>query len=228
MPDHQPSKKFDAYVQSYEHLHDASISASGEESTYFHEYKIDCIKRLGIDDRHDVFDYGCGIGNLVERLVSRCHSVSGYDPSSESLDLCHERAPGAMLYPDISSVPSSAYDVVLLSCVLHHVVPDLRRNVMNDVMRILKPGGRVVIFEHNPWNPVTLHAVGQCEFDDDAILLSSLELRALLRGNSFEKIRTDYIVFFPKFLSALRPIEPMLSWCPLGAQTMTVGYRAKE
>jgi hypothetical protein len=41
----------------------------------------------------------------------------------------------------------------------------------------------------------------------------------------FGGVSLSYIVFFPKFLAFLRGLEPRLGWCPLGAQTLTVGTR---
>jgi hypothetical protein len=67
--------------------------------------------------------------------------------------------------------------------------------------------------------------VRECPFDDDAILLWPGELRRRLKRAGFSKARIDYIVFFPRFLSALRPLEPRMRWCALGAQTMTVATR---
>jgi hypothetical protein len=60
--------------------------------------------------------------------------------------------------------------------------------------------------------------VSNCEFDDDAILLSRRESVSLLRDAGMRGASVDYIVFFPKFLSILRPLERHLGWLPLGAQ----------
>ena len=79
------------------------------------------------------------------------------------------------------------------------------------------------MFEHNPWNPVTRRAVADCPFDDDAILLWPRELRSLFREAGYEDVRQDFIVFFPRSLALLRPLEPKLRWLFLGGQTMTIG-----
>jgi hypothetical protein len=83
----------------------------------------------------------------------------------------------------------------------------------------------VVVFEHNPLNPLTQKSVRDCPFDDDAILLFPWELRGLLARSGFERVRQDYIVFFPRLLRRLRPLEPKLGWLCLGAQTLTVAER---
>jgi len=44
------SAEFDAYAGSYEEDHRTSVSASGEDPSYFHEYKIACLTRKGLLD----------------------------------------------------------------------------------------------------------------------------------------------------------------------------------
>jgi hypothetical protein len=61
-----------------------------------------------------------------------------------------------------------------------------------------------------------------CAFDDDAVLLWPWQLRPLLRSAGFEVDRVDYIVFIPRALAKLRPLEPYLRHLALGAQTLTV------
>ena len=91
--------------------------------------------------------------------------------------------------------------------------------------RLLAPGGRLFVFEHNPLNPVTRRAVAACDFDDDAVLLWPWQARRVLRSAGLRDVRLDYIVFFPRSLARLRPLEPRLAWLPLGAQVMVVGSR---
>ncbi len=220
-------QKFDSYADSYEDLHRSSVAASGEDPAYFHDYKVDCLRRKGLL-RGPLLDYGCGTGNLTERFA-RAHreidEVHGYDPSSVSLAEARERAPSARLHTEIATLPSSHFATAVLSGVLHHVPVREREGVLATVRGALRPGGRIVVFEHNPLNPVTRRAVAACPFDDDAILLWPWEARRLLRRAGFDDVRLDYIVFFPKQLAFLRRLEPRLRRVALGAQQMLVGVR---
>ncbi len=219
------AEKFDTYVDRYDALHRASVTSSGEGPEYFHQYKLDCLERMGIPATGPTLDFGCGTGNLTERLVRTHAEVHGYDPSTESITAARERAPAATFHTSLETLPRGHFETAIMSGVLHHVPPSKRADVTQTVRQSLRPGGRVVVFEHNPLNPLTRRAVAACEFDDDAILLFPWEARGLLRASGFTEIELRFIVFFPKALARLRPLEPSLSWCPLGAQHMLVGRR---
>jgi SAM-dependent methyltransferase len=142
------------------------------------------------------------------------------------LQLAREQAPRATFYSEPAAIPCAAFEVAVLSGVLHHVPPAERAELLRLVVSRLVPGGRLFVFEHNPYNPLTRKAVRDCPFDDDAILLAPRELRRLLEGASLVRVQQDYVLFFPKPLARLRPFEPMLRRFPLGAQTLTIGVRA--
>jgi 2-polyprenyl-3-methyl-5-hydroxy-6-metoxy-1,4-benzoquinol methylase len=216
-------EKFDHYARSYRDAHQASVRLSGEAPEYFAEHKIGCLERAGVPREARVLDYGCGTGSLIRLLAGRYGTVAGHDPSEQSLNLARQAAPSAKFYVDDVAIPDAGFDVAVLSGVLHHVPPLERAIVVGNVVRKLSPGGRLFVFEHNPYNPITRRAVAACPFDDDAILLAPREIRALLRAAGLRSVLQDYVLFFPRPLARLRPFEPLLSWCPLGAQTLTIG-----
>ena len=134
------------------------------------------------------------------------------------------RAPRARLHTDLAEAPDGHFGLVTLCGVLHHVHPSERGAVIGRALRKLRPvDGRLVVFEHNPLNPLTRRAVALCPFDDDAILLWPWQARRLFRGAGLRDIRLRYIVFLPRLLSGLRWVEPGLGVVPLGAQFMLVG-----
>lgn len=219
------TKKFDDAAAAYNELLNKSLDISGERFEYFAEYKIARLKRLGFGASACVLDFGCGIGNLTELLSRDFGEVAGFDPSTVSLGEARKRIPIAAFYDQIEAIPQSHFDLAVLAGVLHHIPTVDRVSVLSQVRSTLKPGGMVVIFEHNPLNPLTRRAVDACPFDNDAILLSPGEVRAHLKEAKYEGVCQAFIVFFPKSLSFLRPLEPCLRYCPLGAQTMTTATR---
>jgi ubiquinone/menaquinone biosynthesis C-methylase UbiE len=117
-------------------------------------------------------------------------------------------------------------DLVILANVLHHV-PNNERTAFVDMLAkfLLKSQGEVVVFEHNPLNFVTRLVVRFCPFDKGVQLLSRKSTRILFQNQHFQLLKQPFIVFFPKFLSFLRPLEKQLGWCPLGAQYLLYAKR---
>lgn len=216
-------EKFDHYAQTYREAHRESVRLSGEAPEYFAEHKLHCLERAGVGPDQRLLDYGCGTGTLLGLSSARFRSIAGFDPSHESLALAREQAPRATFYTEEDAIPDAAFDVAILSGVLHHVPPNERGRLVSRVAAKLTPGGRLFVFEHNPYNPLTRRAVQACPFDDDAILLPPSEVRGLLERAALAGVRQDFVLFFPRALAPLRPLEPLLRWCPLGAQTLTVG-----
>ncbi len=219
------SAKFDDYAKSYDSLHNQNLAASGEPLEYFSDYKRACLERLGAPADEPLLDYGCGIGNVTRALSEGFREVHGFDPSTESLKVARERIPSAVFHADLDAVPRDYFASAVLSGVLHHVPRPERLGVLGRVREKLRPGGRLFVFEHNPLNPVTRRTVATCPFDDDADLLWPWQSKTLLERAAFRDVRLDYIVFFPRPLAALRPLEPRLGWLPLGAQQLIVGTR---
>lgn len=171
-----------------------------------------------------ILDYGCGVGALTNRLCTRYSRVYGYDPSIKCLAEAREHGNHAIFCDDRNNLPRAHFGIVVLANVLHHVPPPNRIELVTWLRALLRPGkGRLVVFEHNPYNPLTRRAVAQCEFDDDAILLAPGELARLLTQGGYESVQRRFIVFFPRSLASLRPLEPSLGWLPVGAQMMVFG-----
>jgi SAM-dependent methyltransferase len=218
--------KFDAFAADYVDVQRRNISISGEDPEYFAQYKVRCLDRLvgpTFDDA--VLDYGCGVGLVTQQLRTRFSTVHGFDPSQESVSTARQRTPDARFFADRADVPGDHYGLVVMSGVLHHVHRSERSAVVEQAIGKLRRGGRLVVFEHNPFNPLTRRAVAMCPFDDDAVLLWPREVRRLLAQGGLRDVRRDFIVFLPRALGRLRWMEPYLRAVPLGAQVMVVGTR---
>jgi len=217
--------EFDRYASDYTDLLDESVSASGYGWEYFADYKANYLAGLARLAPRKILDFGCGIGLLSRCLVKRFPSAAlhGYDVSSASVEKAAEALSGAGSFTtDLDSLDDD-YDLVVAANVLHHVPVQERRQTVVDLAKRLSADGLLALFEHNPVNPLTRRAVDRCAFDDDAVLLSMHEAAGYVRQAGLHVARRDYIVFMPKRLAPLRFVEPLLSWCPLGAQYVVVG-----
>lgn len=225
---------FDRYAKEYRDLHKENIRASGEDPDYFSAYKVrfmrDYLLRSGKTVPSRFMDFGCGVGGTIGHLISQFPKTElhGFDVSGESIALAKAAYPMVNFSViDGHALPNGddMFDGALAACVYHHIPPVERADWTREVFNKLKPGGVFFIFEHNPLNPLTLKAVRECPFDDDAILLPKRESVHLMRDAGFEMVETDFIVFFPRMLAGLRPLERFLTKIPLGAQYAVIGRK---
>ena len=226
--DSTPNKvDFDNYSQEYRDLITNSVGLSGETDDYFDLYKVDCLKRwvIGGDAHFDILDFGCGIGKQTGLLASLFASASvvGFDVSEKSVQMAQEKFSDILNVRFCSDLPAGeTYDLITMANVLHHIAPEEREEILVTLKNRLKPDGRLVIFEHNPLNPLTRHVVNTCPFDTDAVLVWPWAFSHVFKRVGFYKSQCRYIVFFPRFLSFLRRFEQHLWWLPIGAQYMLI------
>lgn len=136
-----------------------------------------------------------------------------------SLEIARAENPDVEVFLEEAGADAGdSFDVVFIAGVFHHVSVIERGAVMEKVRRRLAPGGTIVIFEHNPYNPVTRKIVNNCPYDEHAVLLKPLELKALLSDGGMTVLRSAYCLFIPPSLAVLLPLEGMFSWLPLGGQ----------
>jgi SAM-dependent methyltransferase len=175
-----------------------------------------------------MLDYGCGIGSLMRVLVNTGARArfTGCDISTGMLRQVEKRWP-ASLSPLPALAPQQGartpfadgqFDIATVSAVLHHVPVAERPAVYAELGRVLKPGGRLYIFEHNPRNPLVRHVIARTPIDKNAILLDPQEVRHGLLDSGRYDLDTDYLMFMPPGLAFLRPVDRTLAWLPLGAQ----------
>ena len=109
-------------------------------------------------------------------------------------------------------------DLVFSNGTFHHIRPIDRAAAVNYIHRSLMPGGLFALWENNPWNPATRYVMSRCPFDKDACHLSPIEARRLVQTAGFEVLSTEFLFIFPRVLRWFRPVEPLISRLPLGAQ----------
>jgi SAM-dependent methyltransferase len=220
--------QFDQFAGDYKQVLDESIAASGEDSNYFAEYKAVYLARvLGGNFSGKILDFGCGVGLLSGFLKKRlpASQVDGFDVSRESVARIDEGLARQGVFTSEQDHLACDYDLIVSANVMHHVIPRQRQEMITDLANRLAPKGRLAIIEHNPANPLTRRTVDRCAFDKDAVLLRPCESVLLVKNAGLRLQRRDYIVFMPHILSWLRPLEPFLSWLPVGAQYAVLGEK---
>jgi SAM-dependent methyltransferase len=210
-----------------------SIAFSGVEQDFFIRGKarriLDILDRLGERPATmRLLDIGCGVGLLHRHIVQDFGEVVGADIAPQALAEGRKNNPDVRYDPyDGDRLPCAdgAFDVALAICVMHHVPPAGWEAFVSEAHRALRPGGVLMIFEHNPWNPLTRLAVARCAFDFDATLLSAPRTTDLLRKQGFDGIGREFLFFTPFAASPVQRAEHLLKWCPAGAQYVVFGRR---
>jgi SAM-dependent methyltransferase len=238
-PDPPPAAaaEFDAYSADYNAGMDSPVKALlGDSADEFVAVKVNWLMRhfpalraSGRDFR--MLDYGCGTATLL-RLLARAvpgATLLGCDISAGMLAQARRGWPSDLAPPvlhlqvgALTPLPSASCDLIVISAVLHHVPPAERPGVYAELRRLLRPGGNLVVFEHNPLNPVTCYVVARTPIDRNAILLRAGEVERALGHAGFSGIRSSYLMFAPPRFRSLAPVERLLGWLPLGGQYATI------
>jgi SAM-dependent methyltransferase len=225
---------FEKYKQSYVAEVEQSIGFAGQSHDFFIRVKADelvasCERQLGSLKERSVLDVGCGVGLMSRYVGNHFGRLHGIDIAPGVVEQASAQVPkGKFRLYDGKRIPfeDDTFDVAFTVCVLHHVPPTQWESLVSEMARVLKPGGLLYIFEHNPYNPLTRRAVNHCPFDEDATLLTRGRSHALMRSAGLDVTDARYVLFFPWEGSGFRTIESGLRWLPLGAQYFVSGRRA--
>jgi ubiquinone/menaquinone biosynthesis C-methylase UbiE len=104
-----------------------------------------------------VLDVGCGTGSLalaIRRAVGAAGSVAGIDPSPEMIGRARGKARRAKVSIDFVEAPAQklpfeagSFDVVTSTLVLHQLPPDDLHAAVAEMIRVLRPGGRLLLVD---------------------------------------------------------------------------------
>lgn len=227
---------FNQYTQGYSQQVSDAVAFSGREHEFFLAVKARHLTELA--QRHftrpaeaAVLDVGCGVGLMERLLLSHFPRLFGVDVAADAIREARRNAPGATFLEYEGSIlpfPDDEFDLVFAICVVHHVPPSRWGQFVGEMSRVVKPGGVVAVFEHNPINPLTQRVVSRCEFDRDAVLLNASAACRLLQGAGLRSIERRYILFFPWLRQPWRSLERAFCWLPLGAQYYAAGEKRRS
>lgn len=94
-----------------------------------------------------VLDAGCGNGKNMIYLQNKGHSVKGIDFSEKLLGVCKDKNLDVE-EADIRSLPyeDNSFDYVISIAVIHHLSTEKDRyQAINEMLRVCKPGGNILI-----------------------------------------------------------------------------------
>ena len=142
------------------------LHSRGREGTF----RAEEIRLARIRPGERVLDVGCATGSLAiaaARVVGSSGRVAGVDPSGEMIGRASAKARRARVPVEFVATagealpfPAAAFDVVILSLVLHQLPIDALHATVAQVRRVLAPGGRLLLVDLDLSGPVgnTVHA----------------------------------------------------------------------
>lgn len=219
--------EFDAYAQDYDEAVNRSLGLlGGVKVDYFTRVKAGYIGDIlqGHFSRASavrLLDIGCGVGNFHPLLVPQVSALAGCDVSASCLETAAERNPDVdyrHYAGETLPFADGSFDCAIAICVLHHVPPAQWSAFAGEMKRVVRPGGLALVFEHNPFNPLTRRVVSNCPFDENAVLLRPSRTRALLSEAGFDAVETRAILSVPSCGPRTRALDGLFARLPLGAQ----------
>jgi len=150
------------------------------------------LARAAIADGEQVLDIGCGTGTLAVAAARAAPgvSVTGLDADAAILTRARRKAADAGLAIRLDQGMSTAlpyadssFDLVLSTLFFHHLPDDAKRQTAAELVRVLRPGGRVVVGDlGRPQDPLMRLAVRSTVQLLDGVTTTALNVRGELPG----------------------------------------------
>lgn len=152
-----------------------------------------------------ILDVGCGTGTLAGRLAAAGYRVTGLDPSQGMLGVMAEAAPAVeAVRGDGGDLPfeDGTFDLAITVAALHHVAdPAAVRATLVEMARVVRPGGRIIVWDHNPRNPYWKNLMARVPQDDGSErLIPEEEIVGGLHAGGAEVIGASQLGLVPDFV----------------------------
>lgn len=169
-----------------------------------------------------VLDVGCGTGRFLSALP-RQYERTGVDVSPGMLDFARRKGLDVeQAGADNLPFDDASFDLVTTFAVLHHLIdPDLVRASLREMVRVTKPGGAVIVWDHNPLNPYWRFLMKRSPQDQgDERLVPARLIVDTLTAADVREVTLRRMTFTPDFtppgaLPAVARLERALERVPL-------------
>jgi trans-aconitate methyltransferase len=218
--------------EQYDEMLNKGIGVTGNDKHFFIKGRLNLLlQKLPRDFKPQrILDFGCGTGATSKELSTLFPEaiIVGTDLSDSSIGFAGNIYKADNLnFIEFSNLQKcEPFDLVYLNCVLHHIEPNHRETTMNQLFAICKSNSLLWIFENNPANPGTQLAMYTNPFDKGVVKIWAKELKNRMKSAGFEVLETNFLFYFPQWLSVFRPIEKYLQKLPMGGQYGVLAKKA--
>lgn len=160
-----------------------------------------------------VLDVGCGGGHLTRvmaEVVSPGGTARGVDPSADAVAYARRltRAVNCTFADGIAEdldAADGSYDVVVSSLMIHHLPEAVRPKVFGEMLRVLRPGGTLLIAEFRPPSSrAGRHLIGAMH--GPAMANNRLDLLPpMIQDAGFVRLRTGNLRPWTHYVRAEKP-----------------------
>ena len=105
----------------------------------------------------EILDLCCGSGEAAAPWIEAGYAVTGLDVSPRALDLAAQRHPSMQRVEGLAEEPplqDQSFNAIQLSVALHEFPRAEREQVLSSALRLLKPGGWLVLVDLHPADPL--------------------------------------------------------------------------
>ena len=179
-----PALRFDALTP----LFDGVAAVASRDRTL----KRRVLAHAAIGRGERVLDVGCGTGTLAIAAARAAPevAVTGLDADPAILARARRKAARAGVevrldegWSNVLPYPDASFDLVLSTLFFHHLPDDAKRETAAEVVRVLRPGGRVAVADvGRPQGPAMRAAVRATVQLLDGVATTALNVRGELPG----------------------------------------------
>lgn len=207
LPEPFTQKQLQTFVNEEQHLLDAFYVAFEER---FRGSREDILNRLKVylplieeakvsSQDSPILDVGCGRGEWLELLGKSGYTARGIDINKVVVEQCRTRGFDVIesdVITYLKSLPNASLGAITGFHIIEHLTLELLINLLNETMRVLKPGGLVIFETPNPQNIL----VGSNNFYIDPTHIKPLP-------SSLIQFLVEHIGFHPVKIINLNPYE---------------------